>query len=116
MVQTGENAARKHGITTSEQNEVTLLRYGQYQDAKANGTDKYNLSQGDFYQLQAYGQSCLGGKGELFLVFPGNRQLDAPLPLFEFPAAGGLRLWVVPFDLRNERLHVPAGADLANWQ
>ena len=24
---------------------------------KANGSDKYGLSQGDFYQLQAYGQS-----------------------------------------------------------
>src|SRR4051812_24614701 len=36
MVQTGENAARKHGITTSEQNEVTLLRYAQYQQALAD--------------------------------------------------------------------------------
>jgi acetyl-CoA acetyltransferase len=36
MVQTGENAARLHGITTSEQNEVTLLRYAQYQDALAD--------------------------------------------------------------------------------
>jgi acetyl-CoA acyltransferase len=36
MVQTGENAARKHAITTSEQNEVTLLRYAQYQDALAD--------------------------------------------------------------------------------
>ena len=36
MVQTGENAARKHGITGAEQNEVTLLRYAQYQDALAH--------------------------------------------------------------------------------
>jgi 5-methylcytosine-specific restriction enzyme subunit McrC len=30
---------------------------------KANGTDKYGLSQSDFYQLQAYGQSYLDGQG-----------------------------------------------------
>lgn len=33
MVETGENVARRFGITTAEQNEVTLQRYAQYQDA-----------------------------------------------------------------------------------
>ena len=33
MVETAENVARKLGIGTAEQNEVTLLRYAQYQDA-----------------------------------------------------------------------------------
>jgi acetyl-CoA acetyltransferase len=33
MIQTAENVARKWQITTSEQNEVTLRRYAQYQDA-----------------------------------------------------------------------------------
>ena len=33
-----------------------------------NGTDKYGLSQGDFYQLQAYGQSYLGGQGDVVLI------------------------------------------------
>ena len=36
MVQTAENVARKYQITTSEQNEVTLRRYAQYQDALAD--------------------------------------------------------------------------------
>jgi acetyl-CoA acetyltransferase len=35
MVQTAENVARKYQITTSEQNDVTLRRYAQYQDALA---------------------------------------------------------------------------------
>ena len=33
MIETGENVARKFGITTAEQNDVTLMRYEQYQAA-----------------------------------------------------------------------------------
>ncbi len=36
MIETGENVARRFGITTAEQNEVTLMRYAQYKDALAN--------------------------------------------------------------------------------
>jgi len=36
MLQTAENVAKKGGITTEEQNEVTLLRNRQYQDALAS--------------------------------------------------------------------------------
>lgn len=36
MVATAENVARKFGISTEEQNETTLLRYAQYQEALAN--------------------------------------------------------------------------------
>ena len=35
MVETAENVARKYRIETAEQNEVTLLRYAQYEDALA---------------------------------------------------------------------------------
>lgn len=37
MVQTAENVARLHGISTAQQNEVTVMRYAQYADATANG-------------------------------------------------------------------------------
>jgi len=37
---------------------------------KANGTSKYGLAQGDFYQLQAYGQSYLNGTGDVVLIYP----------------------------------------------
>jgi acetyl-CoA acetyltransferase len=33
MIQTAENVAKEHGITKEEQDEVALMRYGQYQDA-----------------------------------------------------------------------------------
>jgi len=76
---------------------------------KANGSEKYGLSQGDFYQLQAYGQSYLNGRGDVVLIYPKTATFDQPLPVFEFPKIDGLRLWVLPFCLRSRRLLLPAG-------
>jgi len=77
---------------------------------KANGTDKYGLSQSDFYQLQAYGQSYLNGRGDVVLIYPKTASFERPLPVFEFPKSEGLRLWVLPFCLKSRRLSVPDGA------
>jgi 5-methylcytosine-specific restriction enzyme subunit McrC len=77
---------------------------------KANGTDKYGLSQGDFYQLQAYGQSYLDGNGDVVLIYPKTAAFDQPLPVFEFPKIEGLRLWVLPFCLKTRRIAIPNGA------
>jgi 5-methylcytosine-specific restriction enzyme subunit McrC len=74
---------------------------------KANGTDKYGLSQADFYQLKAYGQSYLGGVGDVVLIYPKTAAFAEPLPVFEFPKTDGLRLWVLPFCLKSRRLSVP---------
>jgi 5-methylcytosine-specific restriction enzyme subunit McrC len=74
---------------------------------KANGTDKYGLSQADFYQLHAYGQSYLDGSGDVVLIYPKTASFEQPLPVFEFPKTKGLRLWVVPFCLRSRSLQVP---------
>jgi 5-methylcytosine-specific restriction enzyme subunit McrC len=76
---------------------------------KANGSEKYGLSQGDFYQLQAYGQSYLDGRGDVVLIYPRTAAFDQPLPVFEFPKTDGLRLWVLPFCLRSRRLLLPEG-------
>jgi 5-methylcytosine-specific restriction enzyme subunit McrC len=76
---------------------------------KANGKDKYGLSQSDFYQLQAYGQNYLDGCGDVVLIYPKTSAFDAPLPVFEFPKSAQLRLWVLPFCLRSRRLHLPDG-------
>lgn len=81
---------------------------------KANGTDKYGLSQGDFYQLQAYGQSYLDGQGDVVLIYPKTAAFDQPLPVFEFPKSEGLRLWVLPFCLTSRRLTVPRDAPFAD--
>jgi 5-methylcytosine-specific restriction enzyme subunit McrC len=81
---------------------------------KANGTDKYGLSQSDFYQLQAYGQSYLDGQGDVVLIYPKTAAFDQPLPVFEFSKLGGLRLWVLPFCLKSRRLAIPHGAPFAD--
>lgn len=82
---------------------------------KGNGTDKYGLSQGDFYQLQAYGQSYLDGKGDVVLIYPKTATFDQPLPVFEFPKTEGLRLWVLPFCLKSRLLLVPGKAPFADF-
>ena len=81
---------------------------------KANGTDKYGLSQADFYQLQAYGQSYLDGQGDVVLIYPKTAAFNQPLPVFEFPKSEGLRLWVLPFCLTSRRLAVPRDAPFAD--
>ncbi|SPA38432.1 conserved hypothetical protein [Cupriavidus taiwanensis] len=67
-----------------------------------NKTKNYGLSQADFYQLFAYGQKYLSGKGELALVYPRRTAFREPLPVFEF--SSDLRLWVLPFDLHSDSL------------
>lgn len=74
---------------------------------KATGTAKYGLDQGDFYQLNAYGHSYLGGRGDMVLIYPHTPALDRPLPVFGFPNSPGLRLWVLPFCLRSKELILP---------
>lgn len=82
---------------------------------KANGTDKYGLSQGDFYQLQAYGQSYLNGAGDVVLIYPRTAAFAHPLPVFEFPKTKGLRLWVLPFCLATRKLLMPDAADFTKY-
>ena len=64
-----------------------------------NVNDKYGLKQADFYQMFAYGQTYMGGKGDMMLVYPATDSFQHPLPVFSFD--GKLRLWVVPFDLER---------------
>lgn len=83
--------------------------------SKANGTDKYGLAQSDFYQLQAYGQSYLGGTGHVVLIYPKTEAFESALDVFRFPAVSGLSLWVLPFCLKTKRLRVPAGGALGDF-
>lgn len=74
---------------------------------KANGTDKYGLSQSDFYQLHAYGLSYLDGSGDVVLVYPKTDTFNEPLAAFDFPKLDGMRLWVLPFCLKSRKLLLP---------
>lgn len=72
--------------------------------SKNNGTDKYGLSQADFYQMFAYGHKYLKPsnasteKRELFLTYPAHDEFTAAIPIsFDFDS--NLRLWVIPFKI-----------------
>ncbi|MCU8023474.1 MULTISPECIES: McrC family protein [unclassified Shewanella] len=72
--------------------------------SKANGTDKYGLSQADIYQMFAYGHNYLSGEGDMFLIFPYQNNFDCPvIEPFIFTDINGketnLRLWLVPFQI-----------------
>ncbi|MBK9577255.1 MAG: McrC family protein [Fibrobacteres bacterium] len=81
---------------------------------KQNGTEKYGLSQSDFYQLQAYGLSYLEGIGDIVLVYPKTAAFQSPLPVFTFPQCEGLKLWVVPFCLDSKTLVPPANSSFSS--
>lgn len=74
---------------------------------EASATDKYGLVQGDLYQMHAYGHTYLIGVGDLVLIYPKSEAFNSPLPVFEFPHAHGLKLWVLPFCLKCKQLEVP---------
>jgi len=71
----------------------------------------YGLAQSDFYQMFAYGQKYLAGCGDMLLIYPRTSRFAAPLPAFAFSDA--LTLWVVPFDLQEDHLLLPA--ELPAW-
>lgn len=81
--------------------------------SRANGTDKYGLAQADFYQMHAYGQSYLDSVGDVVLIYPKTDTFNQPLEVFEFPKVTGLRLWVLPFCLRERTLAIPKDAPFA---
>lgn len=74
---------------------------------QVTGSAKYGLNQGDFYQLHAYGQNYLDGQGDVVLIYPRTADFNEALPVFEFPKSSGLRLWVLPFCMKDKRLRLP---------
>src|SRR5690606_10887770 len=72
----------------------------------------YDLSQADFYQLFAYGHKYRGQTGvpKLVLIYPYWSGLQEALPVFDY--GDGMNLWVLPFDLDNERLLGADGAGI----
>jgi 5-methylcytosine-specific restriction enzyme subunit McrC len=71
----------------------------------ADSENKYGLSQGDFYQMFAYGHNYLSGEGDMILIYPKTENFSTALAPFKFSEK--LRLWVTPFDLENDVMHWP---------
>ncbi|MEV3813651.1 McrC family protein [Aeromonas allosaccharophila] len=76
--------------------------------------EKFGLSQQDFYQMLAYGQTYQGGAGDMCLIYPKWRGLDRVIGPFLLANAAQhqLRLWVVPFDLASGEVVFPSEIDL----
>lgn len=100
-------------VRRAGQNAVVLdTKWKLLDSAAADRARKYGLGQGDFYQMHAYGRSYLNGCGDVVLIYPSTDTFNRPLPVFEFPSAPGLRLWVLPFCLRCKRLHLDGSGTL----
>ncbi len=83
--------------------------------AKKNGREKYQLNQADFYQLYAYGHHYLDGAGDIVLIYPKTDAFAEPLPVFDFPQANAMRLWVLPFCLKSRQLILPRSSHLQTF-
>ena len=81
-------------------------------ESLSNTRDKYGLSQSDFYQLFAYGHQILSGAGRLFLIYPQYSKFGSGLEAFHLSET--LTLFVVPWDLENDRLVFDSAIDWLN--
>lgn len=66
------------------------------------GGEKYGISQGDLYQLFAYGHKYQNGNGHMMLIYPKHDNFDHALPPFYY--SDELAVWAVPFCLESASL------------
>jgi len=79
---------------------------------RGNSQDKYLLSQGDLYQLHAYGHRYLKARGDVVLIYPKTDAFPDPLAPFHFHEQPDMRLWVLPFCLKTRALLLPEDSRL----
>jgi 5-methylcytosine-specific restriction enzyme subunit McrC len=76
---------------------------------------KYNITQGDIYQLFAYAKKYLADQSvkEVYLIYPASDTFTKPLRAFWFQE-GKEVLHVVPYDLESEELLLPEQHSVLN--
>lgn len=89
-------------IANSQQLLVLDAKWKLLDARRSDSKRKYEINQSDLYQMYAYGQKYLLGKGCMMLVYPRHQFFDMPLPVFRFDKY--LALWCVPFDLEQGKL------------
>ncbi|QDC44579.1 McrC family protein [Methylophilus medardicus] len=89
-------------VVSHDQRNVLDTKWKLLNSKLNSSNDKYQLSQGDFYQLFAYGHKYMGGQGHMMLIYPAHKDFMEPLSIFSFNEE--LHLWVVPFDLVSCKL------------
>jgi 5-methylcytosine-specific restriction enzyme subunit McrC len=84
-----------------------------------NGSDKYGLSQNDFYQMFAYAHKYLEGDNRnLILIYPKTDKFSEAIK-HSFDFSDEIKLWVVPFDVTAgaediKRFKLPSEVDIQN--
>jgi 5-methylcytosine-specific restriction enzyme subunit McrC len=67
-----------------------------------NGSDKYGLSQNDFYQMFAYAHKYLTGNNrQLILIYPKTDKFSETIA-HSFDFSDDIKLWVIPFDVSSD--------------
>jgi 5-methylcytosine-specific restriction enzyme subunit McrC len=90
-------------LITNNQHQVVLDAKWKLLDSRhGDSKRKYEISQADLYQMFAYGQKYLHGRGNMMLIYPRHQFFNKPLPVFQFDKH--LALWCVPFDLEQGKL------------
>lgn len=89
-------------LITGEQVMVLDAKWKLLDRRADNSLRKYEINQADLYQMFAYGQKYLQGKGNMMLIYPRHQFFDTPLPVFHFDEH--LSLWCVPFELESGAL------------
>lgn len=108
-------------VQKSTQNIAVLdTKWKLLNQALDNGSDKYGLSQADFYQMFAYGHNYLNGTGNMFLIYPRQDNFEEAIQVpFDFTDLAGaptsLKLWVVPFEIKEKGSRVlwPEALDIS---
>ena len=80
-------------LITGEQVMVLDAKWKLLDSRADNSLRKYEINQADLYQMFAYGQKYLQGKGNMMLIYPRHQFFDTPLPVFHFDKH--LSLWCV---------------------
>lgn len=89
-------------LITGEQTVVLDAKWKLLDSRADDSQRKYEISQPDLYQMFAYGQKYLRGKGNMMLIYPRHQYFATSLPVFRFDE--DLSLWCVPFDLETGKL------------
>ncbi|HBR2112800.1 TPA: McrC family protein [Klebsiella variicola] len=89
-------------LITGEQTVVLDAKWKLLDSRADDSQRKYEISQPDLYQMFAYGQKYLRGKGNMMLIYPRHQYFATSLPVFRFDEH--LSLWCVPFDLETGKL------------
>jgi 5-methylcytosine-specific restriction enzyme subunit McrC len=74
----------------------------------ASDSDPNKMSENDLRQLYVYGHKYLDGEGDVVLIYPKHDQFTHAMPMFDFSdGKKKLRLWVLPYDLEENKLILP---------